>query len=180
MIETPRLILRPWRFEDRSAFYEHCSDPRVMAFLGAPMTRDECDAALERHNRHAQTVGYGFLAVERRDDGALMGFCGLKPGAEDTPIVGRVEIGWRFGHAYWGQGYAREAAAAWIDWGFANLPDDSIWAITAAANARSWSLMERLGMVRQPALDFDHPKVDDPQVRPHITYSIDRTAWSAS
>ena len=47
-----------------------------------------------------------------RDDGVLLGFCGLKPGAPGTPIDGEVEIGWRFGHACWGQGYAREAAAA--------------------------------------------------------------------
>lgn len=90
-------------------------------------------------------------------------------------IEGKVEIGWRLSHDAWGQGYAREAAAASLDWGFANLDTDRIWAITTPGNIRSWGLMERLGLKRHPQLDFEHPNVaDDSPLKQHITYSIAR------
>lgn len=173
MIETGRLLLRRWENRDRPIFHAHCRDPRVMEFLGPPLTRAESDAALDRQNGYLASHGYCFWAVERREDGALLGFCGLKPGAEDTPIEGEVEIGWRFGHAYWGQGYALEAARASLDWGWANLDAPSIAAITTLGNVRSWGLMERLGMARAWVDDFDHPKAID-ALKPHITYRIAR------
>ncbi|MGK6320133.1 GNAT family N-acetyltransferase [Sphingomonas sp. DT-204] len=177
MIETGRLILRRWRDDDRPAFHAHCSDPDVMRYLGPPLTRAETDAALDRQNGYLESHGYCFWAVERRADGALLGFCGLKPGAPGTPIEGMVEIGWRFGRAFWGQGYAREAAVASLDWGWANLDASHIVAITVLANERSWGLMERLGMQRVADGDFDHPTVpDDSPLKRHITYSIARPA----
>lgn len=173
MIETERLILRRWEDRDRLVFHGHCSDPRVMAFLGPLSTRAETDAAIDRQNGFLDSHGYCFWAVERRQDGALMGFCGLKPGAEDTPIEGEIEIGWRFGHEFWGKGYAREASQASLDWGWANLDAPAIAAITTIGNVRSWGLMERLGMVRAPEDDFDHPKAVE-WLKAHITYRIAR------
>lgn len=177
MIETGRLLLRRWENRDRPVFHAHCADPRVMEHLGPLQSREETDAALDRQNGYHDTLGYCFWAVERRDDAELLGFCGLKPGPEATPIEHGVEIGWRFGHAHWGQGYAREAAQASLDWARANLDDDRVWSITTPANVRSWGLMERIGMYRRADLDFDHPKVaEDSPLKRHITYRIDRPA----
>ncbi|WP_213981547.1 GNAT family N-acetyltransferase [Sphingomonas sp. dw_22] len=173
MIETERLILRRWEERDRPVFHAYCTDPDVMEFLGPPQARAETDAAIDRQNRILDAHGHCFWAVERRGDGAFLGFCGLKPGAEDTPIEGEIEIGWRFGHAHWGRGYAREAAQASLDWGWANLDAPAIAAITTVGNARSWGLMERLGMVRVPEDDFDHPKAAE-WLRAHVTYRIAR------
>lgn len=173
MIETERLILRRWEERDRPVFHACCSDPRVMEHLGALQTRAETDAAIDRQNRILDAHGHCFWAVERREDGTFLGFCGLKPGAEDTPIEGEIEIGWRFVHAHWGRGYAREAAQASLDWGWANLDASAIAAITTVGNARSWGLMERLGMVRAPEDDFDHPKAPE-WLRAHVTYRIAR------
>lgn len=173
MIETERLILRGWEDRDRPVFHGFCTDPRVMEHLGPPQSRAETDAALDRQNGFLRSHGYCFWAVERREDGALLGFCGLKPGAEDTPIEGEVEIGWRFGHEHWGRGYAREAAQASLDWGWTNLDAPAIAAITTIGNVRSWGLMERLGMVRAPEDDFDHPKAIE-RLRAHVTYRIAR------
>ena len=136
MIETDRLLLRRWTDADRPIFHAHCSDPEVMEFLGPLQTREETDAALDRQNLYLDSHGFCFWAVERRSDGALLGFCGLKPGAPDTPIADDVEIGWRFGRAYWGQGYAREAAAASLTWGWANLPAPRI-AVTSSGQISS-------------------------------------------
>lgn len=175
MIETERLILRGWRDSDRAPFHAMSQDERVMATLGPPLWRDESDALIDRLQGILDAQGFTFWAVERKADGAFLGFCGLKPGAEDTPIEGEIEIGWRLAHPYWGQGYAREAAQASLDWGWANLDTPGIAAITSTGNIRSWGLMERLGMVRAPEDDFDHPKAIE-RLRPRITYRIARSA----
>lgn len=175
MIETERLILRGWRDSDREPFHAMSQDERVMATLGPLLWREESDALIDRLQGILDAHGFTFWAVERKADGAFLGFCGLKPGAEDTPIEGEIEIGWRLAHEFWGQGYAREAAQASLDWGWANLDTPHIAAITNTGNVRSWGLMERLGMARAPEDDFDHARAIE-RLRPHITYRIARDA----
>lgn len=175
MIETERLILRRWEDRDRAPFHAYCNDTRVMEHLGPLLSREESDAAIDRQNGWQDNLGYCFWAAESKADGALLGFCGLKPGAEDTPIEGAIEIGWRFGFHYWGQGYAREAAQASLDWAWAHLDATEVVAITNSGNMRSWKLMERLGMVRDPGGDFEHRRVPEgDRLRPHITYRATR------
>ena len=173
MIETARLILRGWRETDKPGFLAMGNDPEVMRYLGPPLSAADVDAAAARQNGFLERVGYCFWAVERRADGAFLGFCGLKPGAEGTPIADDIEIGWRFARAHWGQGYAREAAQASLAWGWENLDVAEVAAITTTDNVRSWRLMERLGMRRSPHEDFDHPAAID-RLKPHITYRIAR------
>lgn len=172
MIETERLILRLPEPADRAPLHAMWADPQVMVDLGPVKDAAASDAAIARHASYAPL---GFRAVVRRSDQATIGFCGLKPGAPDTPIAGMLEIGWMLALPYWGGGYAREAAAACIAWGWANRADDAIVAITARQNAKSRLLMERLGLHHVPALDFDHPQFDaaDPR-RETVTYRIDR------
>jgi RimJ/RimL family protein N-acetyltransferase len=173
-LQTERLILRDWEERDQEAFAAMCADPRVMATLGPVMDKDATAALLDRVKAIAETHGHSFWALERRADGAFLGWCGLIRGL-DGPIEGKAEIGWRLAFDGWGQGYAREAAEATLNWGFRHLADDAIWAITAASNHRSWGLMERLGMVRHPDLDFDHPRVaHGSPLKRHVTYSIGR------
>lgn len=172
MIETERLILRVPEPADREPLHAMWADPAVMRDLGPTKSAAESDASLARHLGYAPL---GFRAVIRREDGATIGFCGLKPGASDTPIAGLLEVGWMLATPYWGRGYAREAAAAAIGWGWANRDDDAIVAITARQNAKSRALMARLGMVHVPELDFRHPlfAADDPRADT-VTYRIAR------
>ncbi len=177
MIATERLTLRPWTARDAAPFHRLCTDPLVMRTIGPLMTREASDAAIERQRGFQDRLGYCFWVVERREDRAFLGFCGLQPGAQGTPIEGAVEIGWRLASPEWGKGYAREAAAASLDWSWTNLAVDAVMAITARVNDRSWGLMERLGMKRVAGMDFDHPRVPDGDpLRPHITYRADRPA----
>ncbi|MFZ5705776.1 MAG: GNAT family N-acetyltransferase [Pseudomonadota bacterium] len=174
MIGTERLILRGWRDEDAAPFLAMGQDPEVMAYLGPLQTAEDVAAGIARQKDLLETHGYCFWALAERASGAFIGFCGLKPGAAGTPVEGRTEIGWRLARASWGKGYAREAAQASLDWGWAN-GIDSIWAITVPANVRSWGLMERLGMTRRHDLDFDHPLPGlDERLKAHVTYSIER------
>ena len=96
-------------------------------------------------------------------------------GEPEIAISSDVEVGWRLREDAWGQGYAAEAARACLEWAWANLDVSRVVAITTPANAPSWRLMERLGMVRRPDLDFAHPRfpAGHPLSR-HITYVIER------
>jgi RimJ/RimL family protein N-acetyltransferase len=175
VITTERLILRRWREADFEPFHAMCRDPRVMATLGPLMTREETAEQLRRGEARLAATGHCFWALERRADSAMIGWCGAIVGSPDLPIAGEIELGWRLAADAWGQGYAREAAQATLDWVWANLDVDSVCAITSVGNHRSWGLMERLGMVRAPEDDFDHPHVPaDSALRPHITYRMAR------
>ena len=175
MIDTERLILRGWGERDLHPFHMMSQDPKVMATLGPLMSRDECAAAIARLEAARAQFGYTFWAVERREDGAFLGWCGVKPGPAGTPIAGEMEIGWRLGSHYWGQGYAREAAQATLDWVWENTDAPLVAAITSVGISPSWGLMERLGMVRAPEDDFDHPNVPaDSVLLSHITYRVGR------
>jgi len=177
VIETERLILRQWEDRDRATLRAQCNDPDVMRYL-LPVADDAAfEAMLGRLSNWQETLGYTFWVIERREDGAVLGICGLKGGAPDTPIETMVEIGWRLGSDHWGQGYAREAAQASLDWAWANIDAREIVAITVQANSASWGLMERIGMKRDVGGEFDHPLVaEGSPLRRHILYRIARPA----
>ena len=176
MIETERLIVRPWRESDRASYLATCNTEAVTAHLGGPASVEEIDPALERIRASQEENGFCFWAVERRSDGAFLGYCGLKIANDGgAPIEGEIEIGWRLREDAQGQGYATEAAAACLEWAWDNLDVRRVVAITVPANERSWRVMERLGMTRRPDLDFAHPMfaADHPLSR-HITYVMER------
>jgi RimJ/RimL family protein N-acetyltransferase len=175
MIETARLVLRVPQVEDRAGLHAMWADAAVMRDLGPVKSAADSDAAIARHDGYRQAHGFGFLAVVRRQDGATIGFCGLKPGAPGTPIAGEVEAGWAISRDYWRQGYALEAMRPVVDWGWSHTDAPRIVAITAAQNAASQALMMRLGMARLADGDFLHPDfaADDPR-RATVTYAIAR------
>jgi RimJ/RimL family protein N-acetyltransferase len=176
IVETPRLRLRPWREEDKPAFRALVNTPAMMTYFGGVRPDAEIDALLDAQMALQARDGYSMGAVELHD-GTLAGICGVRHQTSypDLAVNGELEIGWRIGEAYWGQGIAREAAQASIDWGFANTDFARIAAWTCIENVRSWGLMERLGMTRRPELDFRHPgpAPDDPHGA-MIVYTIDR------
>ena len=173
MIETDRLILRPWHEEDIAPFHAMSQDAEVMRYLGPATTEAQSYAVYERMTERQREHGFCFWAIERRIDEAFIGFCGLLP--DEPPIEGDIEIGWRLARDAWGQGYATEAARASLAWARQNLDCPSVIAITVASNRRSWALMERLGMNRVVDGDFDHPALADGDLlRRHILYRINR------
>ena len=174
MIETPRLILRPWTESDIAEFARVTNTPAVMEFLGGVQTPDAMHASGLRAIASQEKNGFSFWIVERRSDSAILGFCGLKVGTAG-PITGEIEAGWRLREDAWGKGYAREAAEATLAWAWKNLPCERVVAVTARGNKKSWGLMERLGMQRRHDMDFDHPDVPEGSpIRAHITYEIRR------
>ncbi len=88
-----------------------------------------------------------------------------------SPALRVVEAGWRLHPDWWGHGYATEAAAASLHYGFTTGGLNDIVAFTAAVNLRSQAVMERIGMVREPDGDFDHPGVaEGSPLRRHVLY----------
>lgn len=178
MIETARLTLREWRDDDVPSFAAMCADPEVMRHLGGAQTREAVEAAIARQRRMQDEHGHCFWPIERRSDGALLGFCGLRlGGVPGTPVEGELEIGWRLRREAWSQGYAREAAAAALAWGWAHTDRPRIAAWTVPANVASWTLMERLGMTRRADLDFAHPAFAPGHLlSAHVVHALDRPA----
>ena len=175
-IQTDRLILRNWSDEDRAAFAAINADPRVTEHLG-PQTRATCDTAIDRQMALAARGEPCFWAAERRDDGALIGFVGVKPPGFAVPRAAGYEIGWRLAAAQWGRGYASEGARAALGYAFGALGIADVFAMTVPANVRSQAVMRRIGMVRDEHGDFDHPLLaeGDP-LRRHVLYRISRPA----
>ncbi|MEO3867867.1 GNAT family N-acetyltransferase [Nonomuraea sp. B12E4] len=172
-METERLILRRWREEDKLPFAALNADPEVMRHFPSVMTRGESDELVDRIERAFDKHGYGLWALEVRGTGEFIGFTGLILQTFEAHFTPAVEIGWRLARPAWGHGYAIEAARKALAYGFEEVGLDEIVSMTAVGNTRSRSVMERLGMTRDPADDFEHVRVplDSPQ-RSHVLYRI--------
>lgn len=174
-IESPRLLLRPFGDADLPAFAALNADPVVMAHFPAVLSRAESDAAVGRIRAHFAAHGFGFWALERKDNGVFIGFTGLLHTPFQTPFTPCVEVGWRLAHAHWGAGFALEAARAAIRFGFERLGLQEIVSFTVPANWRSRRVMERLGMQHDPSGDFHHPRVPmDHPLQRHVLYRLRR------
>lgn len=177
--ETERLVLRDWRAGDADTFFAHLNTPAVMRWLGGVQDHSVFDAAVARIEGYRRDFGHTFWIVERKADGGplageLIGFCGLKrSNVEGEKVFGMVEVGWRLREDAWGHGYAKEGAIASLDLAFERFGADEVVALTVAGNVPSWGMMERLGMVRAPELDFADPRYG-PELNPTIVYRIDR------
>jgi RimJ/RimL family protein N-acetyltransferase len=172
-LRTERLLLRSWRPSDRAPFAALNADPRVMAHFAAPLSTGESDAVAARIEAGLAERGFGLWALEIPGVTPFAGFVGLSvPGfaAHFTPCV---EIGWRLSAEHWGRGYAPEAARAALAHGFEALGLAEIVSFTTPANLNSRRVMEKIGMVRDPADDFDHPDFPEGhRIRRHVLYRI--------
>jgi RimJ/RimL family protein N-acetyltransferase len=175
MIETERLRLRGWTMEDAEPFIRHLNTPAVMRWIGGVRPPEALREVVQRFIRWQEARGFTFWLVERKSDGAHLGFCGLKI-ADDpgTAVEGLLEIGWRLREDAWGQGYAREAAEASLDFAFRELGADRVIALTVNGNSPSWGLMLRLGMTRRPEFDYEGAEWAE---GPIIVYELKRAQW---
>lgn len=177
---TERLLLRGFRDEDRDAFAALNADPEVMLWLQGPQERARSDAFVDRILRRWTERGWGLWALERTDTGEFIGYTGLWPAEFEAPFTPAVEVGWRLARAHWGQGFASEAAREALRFGFEDVGLAEIVSFTAVGNERSWRVMERIGLVRDPDGDFEHPAVPEGHpVRPHVFYRLPRERWLA-
>jgi RimJ/RimL family protein N-acetyltransferase len=177
ILRTDRLRLRRWRLEDREPFAAMNADPRVMEFLPALLTREESDAMMARIEARFEKSGYGLWAVEVVGGAPFAGYVGLSMPSFQAKFTPCVEIGWRFAFDHWGHGYATEGARAALAFGFDVVGLSEIVSFTVPDNVRSWRVMEKIGMMRDPNDDFDHPNLPaGHHLRKHVFYRIVRKA----
>ena len=172
-LETPRLLLRPWSPSDLEPFARLNADSRVMEHLQGVLSREQSDALAARITAHFTERGFGLWALEVPGVAPFVGFVGLSVPSFEASFTPCVEVAWRLATEHWGRGYATEAARAALAFGFERLALDEIVSFTVPANQRSRALMERIGMTRDPAEDFEHPSLPpEHPLRQHVLYRI--------
>jgi RimJ/RimL family protein N-acetyltransferase len=169
-LETARLRLRPFRADDFDPYATMCADPEVMRYVGdrGVLSRDEAWRQMAMLAGHWQLRGFGMWAVEERETGAFVGRVGLyyPEGWPDR------EVAWALARAYWGRGYAAEAARAALEVAFGRLGWPRAISLIDPLNARSVRLAERLGERLE----------GETTVRGHqvAVYAIEKAAWRAA
>ncbi|MGC2526443.1 MAG: GNAT family N-acetyltransferase [Candidatus Acidiferrum sp.] len=143
-LETARVILLPWEFEDWSAFKPLATDPNVMRYIsdGVPWPDSRIIEFVERQRTHFAELGYCLWKLMVKGSSAICGFCGIQP-LDDLP---GVEIGWWLAPHLWGQGFATEAARMVLEDGFTRCDLNRIVAIARRENGASMRVMEKIGM----------------------------------
>ncbi len=181
-LQGPRVRLRPWRIDgpdsDLDEFAALNADPRVMEHLPQPLSRDETAAMMGRMQAKLEAQGWGHWALDV--DGRCIGFVGLSVPSFDAHFMPCVEIGWRLAALAWGRGYATEGARLALAHGFGPVGLQEIVSFTVPANVRSRAVMERLGMRRDPADDFDHPRLIGHRLQRHVLYRLRRQAHAST
>jgi RimJ/RimL family protein N-acetyltransferase len=176
--DTNRLHLRQWIEADKIPFAMLNADSRVMEYFPSVLDRVASDAMVDRLQAKIIDLGWGFWAVELKEEKQFIGFVGLSIPTAKLPCSPCVEVGWRLAFPYWGKGYASEAARGALEVGFERLCLPEIVSFTAIKNQRSRAVMERLGMILA-AETFEHPSIEiGHPLREHCLYRLSRDEWS--
>ncbi|WP_374407194.1 GNAT family N-acetyltransferase [Pelagerythrobacter sp.] len=178
--ETERLILRTIEEGDAAEQFRLLNTPAVMARLGGPKELHAIEAKHAKGMALYAQEGFSFLFMIEKATGEMVGHCGIK--RVDNPLAknpGDHEIGWLVREDRWRRGYADEAMRAVLDWAFGRVGAPHVVALTSEANIGSWKLMEKLGMVRRPDLDFEDPDWP-PEDRKTILYSLTPEQWGGN
>ena len=146
-IETERLMMRPFTLDDAEALHAVWGDPASKRFLGwpTPASVDETRSHLENIVRDERKHGFALCAVIEKASGTLIGDCGLFV----SPDHGDVELAYGLGRAWWGRGYATEAARACVRAGFDELGVERIVADVDSRNTASIRVLEKAGFELQ-------------------------------
>ena len=144
MIQTPRLVLRPFTHDDLDAFASMNADAEVMRYIGdgKPQSRAQTQLRLNAILDHWEQHGFGLCAVVDRVSRAFVGFCGL----QYLDNTSEIEVGYRLAKQFWGMGLATEAAGATVRFGFDELGLDRIVAVVQPENVPSQWVIQKIGL----------------------------------
>lgn len=150
-ILTPRLVLRLWQDDDIAPLSEINADPEVMRWIGDGEVRDAEQTAedIERWDEEWDAEGFGVFAVELLGSGELIGAVGLSVPEYLPEVLPAVEISWRLGRQFWGQGYASEAAQACLEFALQDRGLDRVIAVNRLGNEASENVIGKLGMAAE-------------------------------
>ena len=153
-LHTARLRLRPFTSADADALFALHSNAYVLRYWDAPPwgDRERAERFIAACQQMADQGSGARPAIERASDGAFIGWCGL---TRWNPVYRSASLGYCLADGAWGQGYATEAARAWLEWAFDALHLNRVQAATDTRNAASARVLEKLGFVREGTLRED-------------------------
>ena len=168
MIETERLLLRPYTLSDFDSLYEIMSDPETMQHYPAPFDEEKTRNWITWNLDNYEKYGFGLWAVVLKETGEFIGDCGITLQNIDGEIL--PEIGYHIHKKYWRRGFAKEAARAVRNWGFRNTQYDIFYSYMKYTNIGSWSTALANGMKKVK----EYP---DPKNTISYAYAITREEW---
>lgn len=183
MIETDRLLLRPFRETDAADVYEYLKEPAVHCF--ASMKLHSLEEAEAEVRKRSQDTEYTF-AIVLKENGKVIGEINSVPEASDPDQDGApadtFSPCWMLNGAYHGRGYAYEAAHAYFDYLFREKEARRIYAYTEDYNIASQRLCEKLGMRREGLflefVSFVNALDGTPVYENTYQYAILRKEWN--
>ncbi len=167
MFETSRLRIRIFRDIDLDRLDEMHTDPEVMRYMGQVLTREQSRERIRKYIDNLPKNGFTMWALEAKADGDLVGRAGLSflDGTEE------IEVGYLIDRRYWGQGFATEAAAACVSFGFDQVGLEWIAGIVQPPNKASLRVLEKLGFVYLREDHFYNADV--------LYHRLERSRWTA-
>ena len=166
VLESERLLLRPWRSGDVDELDRIYADPEVHRYLGGPFTRERTAEQVARFVQHWEERGFGMWVAEHKATGRMIGRIGLMLHDDWTESEDKVEVGWTLDPEFWRQGLATEGAIASIRYAFEELQLGRIISFTLPDNVASRRVMEKCGLSLQGRTVW--------RSREHVWYAIER------
>ena len=166
VIETERLILREFTLDDLSATREIVCDEQTMYAWNGAWSEEENREGIQKQIHGYRKDGFGRWAVALKETGKVIGICGLQ--WIDTNKDKVLEVGYLFNRAYWGHGYAAEAAIACKRYAFDVLDYDEVFSLVRETNLSSMNVAIRNGMLVRGRF-IKHYKGED---MPHYIFSV--------
>lgn len=173
-ISTPRLILRPLALEDAPALQRLLDDPEIVRMTLRMPHPFPLDVAIRIVTDAIDQFAGGrgvTLGLTLKENGELIGVFGLKV----ERLFNRAELGYWLGSAWWGKGYATEAARALVDWGFQNLSLNRIYALCHSDNRGSVRVLQKIGL-KLEGVARQHVKKEE-KYSDEFIYGILESEW---
>ena len=168
IIETERLVLREYTFDDFNALFEIVSDSETMQHYPAPFDENKTKNWIAWNLENYQKYGFGLWAVVLKESGEFIGDCGITIQNIDSEML--PEIGYHIHKKYWRNGFAKEAARAVRDWVFQNTQYDKIYSYMKYTNVGSYATAMANGMKKVKEYPYQKNGIS-------YVYAIKREEW---
>ncbi len=153
VLETERLVLRTWTYDDAARLFEICSDAETMLHIGDRLPYETIENAREFLNwaiPYQQENGFCRWAVIEKSSDEIIGSCGFA-----GLSTGEIEFGYLFARQFWGKGFATEAARACLEYGYKKIGLTEIIAMTDLDHEKSQNVLKKIGFRERGVLQSE-------------------------